>query len=108
MGKNIKKKVVDGLISGLMDAAQHSRGRLRLNSNKRELPKAAPKWSPAKIRYLRVDICNLSQPIFAALLNVTTATVRSWEQGRKSPSGAALRLLQIVENDNQAIEKLVA
>ena len=35
------------------------------------------------------------QPVFAALLNVPLATARSWEQGKRKPSGAALRLLDL-------------
>jgi len=38
---------------------------------------------------------NVSQPVFAALLNVPLATARSWEQGKRKPSGAALRLLAL-------------
>jgi DNA-binding transcriptional regulator YiaG len=36
-----------------------------------------------------------SRPVFAALLNVPLATARSCEQGKRSPSGAALRLLDL-------------
>ena len=37
----------------------------------------------------------VSQPVFAAMLNVPTVTAVSWEKGRRQPSGAALRLLEI-------------
>jgi putative transcriptional regulator len=39
----------------------------------------------------------LSQPIFARALNVSPDTVRAWEQGKRRPDGAALRLLQVTE-----------
>jgi hypothetical protein len=38
---------------------------------------------------------NLSQPVFAAMLNIPTVTAISWERGRRKPTGAALRLLDI-------------
>jgi putative transcriptional regulator len=38
-----------------------------------------------------------SQAVFAAFLNVGKSTVAAWEQGTKKPSGAAARLLDIVE-----------
>ena len=39
---------------------------------------------------------NMSQIEFACTLNVSTKTVQSWEQGSRSPSQAALRLLQVL------------
>jgi len=37
----------------------------------------------------------LSQPKFAELLGVSVRTLQEWEQGRRSPSGAARSLLHI-------------
>ncbi|MGY2170886.1 helix-turn-helix domain-containing protein [Pseudomonas gingeri] len=37
----------------------------------------------------------LSQPRFAELLGVSVRTLQEWEQGRRSPSGAARSLLHI-------------
>ena len=56
----------------------------------------APAYAAAKIRHIR-QLLNLSQPVFAQVLNVSPETVRSWEQGKKQPSGPAERLLQIAE-----------
>ena len=36
---------------------------------------------------------NVSQELFAAFLNVPVSLVEAWEDGTKSPAGAALRLL---------------
>jgi transcriptional regulator with XRE-family HTH domain len=38
-----------------------------------------------------------SRGAFAKVLNVPVETLRAWEIGRRNPSGAALRLLQIAE-----------
>ncbi len=38
-----------------------------------------------------------SQAVFASYLNTAPSTIRSWEQGEKKPSGAALKLLNIVD-----------
>ena len=40
----------------------------------------------------------VSRAVFADLLNVPKATAVSWERGLRSPSGAAVRLLQIAKN----------
>jgi len=39
---------------------------------------------------------NVSQEVFAAYLNTSASTVRQWEQGKKHPSGPALKLLDLV------------
>ena len=51
---------------------------------------------PEEIRALRQRE-RVSQPVFAAYLNVTRNLVSDWERGVKRPGGPALRLLSIVE-----------
>ena len=38
----------------------------------------------------------LSQAVFAKFLNISTSTVRQWEQGIKHPRGTSLKLLNLV------------
>ena len=57
---------------------------------------AAPAFSSARIAELRARL-KQSQPIFALMLNVSVETVRAWEQGRRTPEGSALRLLQVAD-----------
>ena len=51
---------------------------------------------PEEIRALRQRE-RVSQPVFAAYLNVTRNLVSDWRRGVKRPGGPALRLLSIVE-----------
>lgn len=51
---------------------------------------------------------NLSQVKFAALLGISVATVRNWEQGRRTPEGPARVLLQVADRDPEAILNTVA
>ena len=51
--------------------------------------------SPDDIKEIRKK-SRVSQAVFASLLNVSRGTVRSWEQWQKAPSGAALKLLSLV------------
>ncbi len=103
-----KTRMADGLMQGLREAVAYSRGEKKLREHTIEIPGPAPKWTAAQIRQLRKEKFQMSQPMFAALLNVTTSTVRAWEQGQKTPSGAAARLLQLLAADRSAVEKLVA
>ena len=68
----------------------------RLLTAKDLQPAPAPRYSMRAIRSLRAKM-QLSQPVFAHLLNVSPETVKSWEQGKNYPAGAAARLLQITE-----------
>lgn len=60
-----------------------------------------PPMTGAEIKAMRAAN-NVSQPVFATLLNVSPATVKAWEQGLKTPSGAALKLLSIVREKGLA------
>jgi len=53
-------------------------------------------YDAERVRQVRLGL-NVSQHVFADLLNVSLATVRSWEQGVRVPDGAARRLLAIAE-----------
>lgn len=45
----------------------------------------------------------LSQSRFAELLGVSVRTLQDWEQGRRSPSGAARTLLLVADRNPKAI-----
>lgn len=51
---------------------------------------------PQDIKKLR-ERENISQAIFAVLLNTSVSSVQKWEIGKKKPSKLALKLLNIVE-----------
>jgi putative transcriptional regulator len=53
------------------------------------------KLSPTEIKKIRLRE-KLSQPVFAHVLNVSSAAVKQWEIGEKHPGGAALKLLNLV------------
>jgi len=55
-----------------------------------------PAYDSKKIRDLR-DHLQLSQAVFAAVLNTSLSTVRKWEIGDKHPSGPSLKLLSLLE-----------
>lgn len=45
----------------------------------------------------------LSQARFAALLGVSVRTLQDWEQGRRTPSGAARTLLLVANRNPKAL-----
>jgi putative transcriptional regulator len=50
----------------------------------------------------------LSQPKFAALLQVDVGTLRNWEQGRREPTGPAKALLTAISRDPEHVLKALA
>lgn len=49
----------------------------------------------------------LSQTEFAALLGISVKTLQNWEQGRRSPRGAARVLLQVAARHPEAVWEVV-
>jgi putative transcriptional regulator len=49
---------------------------------------------------------NLTQKKFAKLLNVSIDSIQDWEQGRRSPRGAAKTLLRIAQEHPEVLEKI--
>ncbi len=51
---------------------------------------------PEQIKQIR-EQANVSQAVFAALLNTSVSTVQKWEIGQKKPTGIALKFLHLVQ-----------
>ena len=64
--------------------------------------KEAPRYDSARILGLRKGL-GVSQPVFAGMVGVRPVTVKAWERGQKEPSGAARRLLQVLETHPDAV-----
>ena len=61
-----------------------------------------PQYVAERIRGIRGQMA-LSQPVFAAALNVSAETVRAWEQGKREPDGPTLRLLEVAEQHPEVL-----
>ncbi len=97
------------ILEGLKEAIAYERGEV-LNVRTKKLPitarhaeaLAAVVYTPADIKRLRKGV-ELSQAVFAQALNLDIETVKAWEQGKRTPSGPALRLLEVVERYPEVI-----
>ena len=95
--------LADSLLSSLQEVLAHVQGKITLKEV--VLPERLREILPAEIKSLR-DKMNVSQAVFASILNVPTVTAISWEKGRRKPTGAALRLLDLARKDPQRILEL--
>lgn len=89
-------KLFKGLKAGLEEAVAHQQGKLNLRSELIEIPEPPKSYKSKAIKGIR-EQNQYSQGVFAKVLNVSIKTVQSWESGQRSPSHAALRLLEIVD-----------
>jgi putative transcriptional regulator len=47
---------------------------------------------------------NLSQTVFAKVLNVSASSIRQWEQGKRKPSGSTKILLELLEKSPHLLD----
>jgi DNA-binding transcriptional regulator YiaG len=87
--------------AGEQDAGHVVRRKL---TSRKVLVDEAPQFKPERIIGLRERL-GVSQPVFADVVGVKPVTVKAWEQGQKVPSGAARRLLQVLEAQPSAVMK---
>ena len=97
------RPAVHGLLGSLQEVLAHAQGKITLKEY--ALPERVCEIPPAEIKSLR-DKMNVSQVVFAAILNVPTVTAISWEKGRRKPTGAALRLLDLARKDPARVLEL--
>ena len=96
-----KVKIFEGLKQSLDDALAYEQGKkppLRVT----ELPSPPKPLSPAQIRAIRKSF-NVSQAVFARIINVSPNAVESWEQGIRRPREATLKLLTIAHQHPEVL-----
>jgi putative transcriptional regulator len=74
-------------------------GRIRRGTMK---PSRTTAFDPADVRAVRAKL-GVSQTEFALMIGVSVATLRNWEQGRRTPDGPALALLRVAAKNPKAV-----
>ena len=96
MSKNEMSDFSKDLIAAAEEAAAHAHG------------KTVPDLVVHKVdtRAIRKRL-NLTQEQMAMLMGTSTSGIRKWEQGQRSPRGAARTLLKVMENEPEAVLRAV-
>jgi putative transcriptional regulator len=89
----VKKTDFDGLLAGLEDALAYAKG--QPNPGTRETAVEVDRTFVAATRLK----AGLTQQEFARVTGASLGTVRKWERGERSPSGAARMLVRILARD---------
>ncbi len=96
----------EALVGSVEAMAAHVRGerKLTLRTRTLTLPEPLPPLRPKEVAAIRRQL-NVSQSVFAAWLNVPKVTAVSWEKGRRKPTGAALRLLDLIRKRPEILQE---
>jgi putative transcriptional regulator len=104
------KKSCDSIMEGLNELLEYAKGDTgKARSRVVEAPDITisplRNYSKDEIRRMRLNN-RLTIKTFASCMGVSRKTVESWESGANTPSGASLRLLQILEKRPNALREL--
>jgi putative transcriptional regulator len=97
----------EDLVTSVETLARHAAGekKLTLRTKSLKLPASLKPIKAREIVALR-NRYGVSQAVFARLLNVPKVTAVSWEKGRRKPTGAALRLLDLARKKPSILQEL--
>jgi putative transcriptional regulator len=84
------KKAFDKILAGLSDARAFARGKSAKGTKVHRIEIGSRDVAAVRLN------AGLTQVQFADLLGASIGTVRKWESGERSPSGAAARLLHLL------------
>jgi putative transcriptional regulator len=101
-----RKPLFERLRIGLEEGIRHAKGEITLKTTTLEMPDRPPEVGAEELTELRLA-SGMSQDVFARMLNVSTKTVQSWEQGHRRPSQAALRLIQVFRRNPSGLLEVV-
>jgi putative transcriptional regulator len=90
----MKKQDFDKLVASVKQAGRIRRGEAK--------PSRAVMFRPADVRAVRRRL-GKSQTEFALMIGVSAATLRNWEQGRRTPEGPARALLRVAAANPRAV-----
>lgn len=94
MRKSIRKAISETLQDMLNAGFGTSFTEKELNKFGVKIPTIS--LAPKRIKRIRKKT-NLSQNVFARLLNVSSSSIRQWEQGKRRPTGSTKVLLDILD-----------
>lgn len=95
-----RKPLFERLKRGLSEGIAHAKGELTLRTV--NVPEEPPEIDAPTLAALR-GLAGMSQTVFARMLNVSTKTLQSWEQGVRQPSDASRRLIQVFSEHPEAL-----
>ena len=96
------QEAIGSTVSDMMGAG------LKVSFTQKELQKLGieiphSSLTPVDIKEVR-SLMQVSQAVFAKLLNVSISSIRQWEQGQRTPSGSTMILLELLQRDSTLLD----
>ena len=92
----MKAEAFEALLTSVRQAGRIQRGEARAARR--------TTYRPADVKAVRAAL-GQTQEGFAAMIGVSVATLRNWEQGRRMPEGPALALLRVAAAEPRAVAR---
>ena len=100
--KRSVKNAISETVQGLVDL------RIKTSFTEKELRTLGVKIKPVEIAPKQIRAVRLqrqlSQAVFAKVLNVSVSSVQQWEQGQRKPTGATKVLLELLQRDPSILD----
>lgn len=95
--------VYESIMQGLSEAVEYEKGNLKARTMKMSIA-PLPEINSSRIKDIRRSL-DMTQGIFADVIGVSVKTVEAWEAGTNTPSGAARRMLSLLQSDPELPQK---
>ncbi len=107
-GRNAKSRVLEEMMEMAQALTPHGVISKQAMAKMKLICAAPPEYTPERVTAIRVGKAKVSQSVLASILNVSVSAVQKWESPKsgKHPSGAAAKLLQLI--DKKGLEAIVA
>lgn len=96
----------DNILQSLNEAIEFERGDKTKARSKLVEIIPIPNFSAKEVKEIRIKL-NLTQNMFAELMGVSIKTIEAWESGRNVPNGTAQRMMSILNDEPQIMQKVI-
>lgn len=93
----------EDVVAGLNEAIEYKKGNVQLRTKDIKII-SLPTMKSSEIKAIRKSL-NMTQFMFASVVGVSVKTVAAWESGKSTPSGAARRMLTLLQADPELPQK---
>jgi putative transcriptional regulator len=97
-----KNHVYDSIMAGLNEAVDDAKSESPIQKRRKVTVEPVRVFEADEVKKIR-NSTGMSQKIFASYMGVSDKTVEAWEAGTNHPSGAASRLLSMMEMDKDLV-----
>ena len=103
-GMVLMSNAYNTIMAGLTEAVEDAQSKEKKLKRQEVSIVPVKKYTAAEVQGIRKKT-GMSQRLFAGYMGVSDKTVEAWEAGTNQPSGAASRILSMMEMDEDLINK---